>query len=213
MDVDGQGLQGRDVDEPGGAGDQLAGVVGPVGGVDGHQEAGEGLSRSGGGGDEGPAPGTPPAAAKPSSWNSAAVFQSAAPSACTRVRALTRPSAIHCRICPRLMGPYCLPSAPMILYMAYPFSPCSWPACSAPRPSRSIGKRPARRGRAYLTYTFGAASSVDWLQRCCQNQLIERYIKPSAKLESNLADRTAIDEPQSLVQREARLVRRIDRSY
>ncbi len=53
VDVDGQGLQGRDIDQAGGPRDQVTGVVGPVGGVDGHQESGEGLARSGGGGDQG----------------------------------------------------------------------------------------------------------------------------------------------------------------
>src|SRR5215469_17692324 len=45
------------------------------------------------------------------------VVQSEAPSRSTRVVAIARPSAIHCRNCSAEMGPYSLPSAPMILYI------------------------------------------------------------------------------------------------
>src|SRR5664279_1062433 len=41
-------------------------------------------------------------------------FQSAAPAVKTGVRLSTRPSAIHCLICPAETWPYCRPSAPMI---------------------------------------------------------------------------------------------------
>ena len=51
-DVDGQGLQRRDVDHPR-AGDRLAPGEGEVEAVDGHEEAGQRLARAGGRGDEG----------------------------------------------------------------------------------------------------------------------------------------------------------------
>src|SRR2546423_1412584 len=44
-------------------------------------------------------------------------FHSVVPSSSIRVCALARPSAIHWRNCSVLIGPYSLPSAPMILYM------------------------------------------------------------------------------------------------
>src|SRR5579871_2725388 len=53
-----------------------------------------------------------------SSGKELAGFHSAAPSVWTRVSARMRFSAIHRRICSRLTGPYCWPSAPMILYIA-----------------------------------------------------------------------------------------------
>jgi hypothetical protein len=43
-------------------------------------------------------------------------FHSGAPGASVCVCALARPSAIHCRNCPAVAGPYSLPSAPIILY-------------------------------------------------------------------------------------------------
>src|SRR6266850_1529973 len=52
------------------------------------------------------------------SGNSVTGFQSVAPSDKTLVWPLARPSAIHCLNCSAVMGPYSLPSAPMILYMA-----------------------------------------------------------------------------------------------
>ncbi len=52
-DVDREGLQGRDVDDPGDVGDGLACVVGPVEAVDADQEPGQRLSGPGGGRDQG----------------------------------------------------------------------------------------------------------------------------------------------------------------
>src|ERR1039457_5514712 len=51
-----------------------------------------------------------------------AVVQSVAPTGCTRVCGLTRPSAAHWLNCSRLIGPYSLPSDPMTLYILDPFS-------------------------------------------------------------------------------------------
>src|ERR1035437_7570292 len=46
-------------------------------------------------------------------------FQSWAPSACTRVWALARLSAIQLRSCSAVTGPYCWPSFPTILYIVF----------------------------------------------------------------------------------------------
>ncbi len=50
---------------------------------------------------------------------SASVFQSPVPSSKTRVCPFARPSAIHCRNWSAVIGPYSLPSAPMILYIVF----------------------------------------------------------------------------------------------
>ena len=50
--VDGQGTQGRDVEDLGRPGGPGAGRGGPVGGVDGDQETGQRLARTGGRGDQ-----------------------------------------------------------------------------------------------------------------------------------------------------------------
>src|SRR5262249_12157814 len=68
----------------------------------------------------GPIKGGGPALAARASANSANApngFHSAVPSACTRLCALSRPSAIHRRNSSTLTGPYSFLSAPMILYM------------------------------------------------------------------------------------------------
>ena len=53
VDVDGQGLERRHVDHPHHGAQVLAPLRGPIGGVDGDEEAGQGLARAGGRGDQG----------------------------------------------------------------------------------------------------------------------------------------------------------------
>src|SRR3569833_1166619 len=53
-------------------------------------------------------------------------FQSVVPSACTSVSARTRFSAIQRRIWSPLMGPYCWPSAPIILYIGFWWTATLW---------------------------------------------------------------------------------------
>ena|SRR5581483_875930 len=52
------------------------------------------------------------------SGNSARGFHPGTSTFCARLWRLRRPSAIHWPTCSRLMGPYSLPSVPMILYIA-----------------------------------------------------------------------------------------------
>src|SRR5450759_2033488 len=69
-------------------------------------------------------------------------FHSGAPGASVGVCALARPSAIHCRNCPAVAGPYSLPSAPMILYIRAPLLVFV-----------STGR--AAKVRAYAAFCFG----------------------------------------------------------
>src|ERR1041385_4905556 len=68
-------------------------------------------------GDAGPPAAVVPTNKSTNSGKAASGLHSALPSACARVCALARPSAIHCRSCSAETGPYSRSSAPMILYM------------------------------------------------------------------------------------------------